>query len=249
MDSYLAERDLYALAIAGGRGERLKPLTDNLPKPMVPVAGRPLISYQAAWLVKQGVTDIVFLCGWLGERIQEHFGDGRKFGFRAHYSFEDEPLGRGGAARKGLGLVPRGEEMVVVTNGDVITDQPLSEMIALHRKRKAMATLMLQPYPSQYGVVQTDRESMVTEFIEKGRLPFWINGGVYIFDRAIGQRLPLKGDHETTTFQELAKERRLAALKSSALWMTVDSPKDLREVEERLKSVTFAVLPGANAAR
>ena len=94
---------LYALSIAGGRGERLKPITDDLPKSMVPVDGRPLIERQAAWFVSQGVTDVVFLCGYLGEKIQDHFQDGARFGFRAHYSFEETPLGRGGAVRKGLG--------------------------------------------------------------------------------------------------------------------------------------------------
>jgi NDP-sugar pyrophosphorylase family protein len=77
---------------------------------------------------------------------------------------------------------------------------------------------------------------MVTQFVEKGRLPFWINAGVYLFDRSLEKRLPEVGDHETSTFQELAKERRMAALKSKALWMTVDSPKDLREVEAKLNS-------------
>lgn len=226
---------MYALTIAGGRGERLKPLTDNLPKPMVPLNGRPLISYQVEWFVKQGVTDIVFLCGWMGERIQEYFGDGSKLGFRAHYSFEKEPLGRGGAVRKGLSLVPRSEELVAVANGDIITGQPLSELVAHHRKRKATATMMLVPYPSQYGVVQVDDGGMVTEFVEKGRLPFWINAGVYIFARDIEERLPVVGDHETTTFQELAKERRLAALRSRELWLTVDSLKDVREVAEKIR--------------
>jgi NDP-sugar pyrophosphorylase family protein len=226
--------NFYALAIAGGRGERLKPLTDSIPKPMVPLNGRPMIAYQVDWMLSHGVTDVIFLCGYLGEKIQEYFGDGRRFGFNAHYSFEEQPLGRGGAVRKGMAMVPKSSRTVLVTNGDNVTDQPLSEMLELHRSRKALATMMLVPYPSQYGVVETDGAGMVTQFVEKGRLPFWINAGVYLFDRSLEKRLPEVGDHETSTFQELAKERRMAALKSKALWMTVDSPKDLREVEARL---------------
>lgn len=227
---------MYALTIAGGRGERLKPLTDDLPKPMVPVNGRPLISYQTGWLVSQGVTDIVFLCGWKAEKIRDYFGDGRRFGFRAHYSLEETPLGRGGAVRKGLSLVPESEEQVIVLNGDNVTNQDLGEMIALHKRKRATATVMLVPYPSQYGVVQVGEDSLVTEFIEKGRLPFWINAGVYVFDRRIEVLLPETGDHETSTFPQLAKERRMAALKSHAVWLTVDSPKDVREVAEKLQS-------------
>lgn len=230
---------MYALTIAGGRGERLKPLTDDLPKAMAPINGRPLIAYQADWLVRHGVTDIVFLCGWKGETIRDHFGDGRKFAFQAHYSFEDTPLGRGGAVRKGFSLVPRAERQIVVLNGDIITDQDLGELIALHRRKRAMATMMLVPYQSQYGVVQVGEDDLVTEFVEKGRLPFWINAGIYVFDRAIESLLPETGDHETTTFPELARQRRLAALRSHATWLTVDSPKDIREVSERLAGGTL----------
>ncbi|MBI4304808.1 MAG: nucleotidyltransferase family protein [Chloroflexi bacterium] len=225
---------MYALTIAGGRGERLKPFTDTLPKAMIPVNDRPLISYQVVWLRRQGVTDVVFLCGYLGEKIQEYFGDGARFGIRAHYSVEQEPLGRGGAVRKGLALVPESEKLVVVANGDNVTDQPLGPLIDLHHAKGAMATMMLVPYPSQYGVVEAGDDQLVTAFVEKGRLPFWINAGNYVFDRAIGPLLPEKGDHETTTFPILAERRRLAALKSRAFWMTVDSSKDLREASERL---------------
>jgi NDP-sugar pyrophosphorylase family protein len=226
---------VYALTIAGGRGERLKPLTDTLPKAMVPVNGRPLISYQVAWFTRYGVTDVVFLCGYLGEKIRDYFGDGSRFGVRAHYSIEKEPLGRGGAVRQGLDLVPASEELVIVTNGDNVTDQSLDELIALHRRKQATGTMMLVPYPSQYGVVEAGNDQLVTAFVEKGALPFWINAGIYVFDRGIQPLLPVRGDHETSTFPELAKQRRLAALKSHAFWMTVDSPKDLREVSDRLR--------------
>jgi NDP-sugar pyrophosphorylase family protein len=95
--------------------------------------------------------------------------------------------------------------------------------------------MMLVPYPSQYGVVEAGNDQLVTAFVEKGALPFWINAGIYVFDRGIQPLLPVRGDHETSTFPELAKQRRLAALKSHAFWMTVDSPKDLREVSDRLR--------------
>ena len=226
----------YGLTIAGGRGERLKPLTDSIPKAMVPLNGRPMIAYQVDWMVANGVTDIVFLCGYLGERIEEYFGDGQRLGFSAHYSYEDQPLGRGGAVRKGMTQVPDASGPVLVTNGDNVTTQPVDELLALHSSQDALATMMLVPYPSQYGVVEADEHDLVTAFVEKGRLPFWINAGVYIFERGLEKRLPEVGDHETSTFQELARERRMAALKSGALWLTVDSPKDLRECEAQLRA-------------
>ena len=212
---------------------------------MVPLNGRPMLSYQVDRLLANGVTDIVFLCGYRGETIERYFGNGSEFGFRAHYSFEDKPLGRGGAVRKGLAMVPASEELVVVTNGDNVTTQPLDELIALHRRLGAMATMMLVPHPSQYGVVESDPEGRVTRFVEKGPLPFWINAGLYVFSREIETRLPKIGDHETSTFQELAAERRLAALKSNALWMTVDSPKELREVEEKMRAGVLELAAGS----
>lgn len=227
----------YALIIAGGRGERLRPLTDSVPKPMIPLNGNPMLSYQVRWMRSQGVTDIVFLCGYLGETIRDYFKDGSEFGINAHYSFEDTPLGRGGAVRKGMSQVPEDAETVLVTNGDNVTDQSVSEMRELHEKNDALVTIMLSPYISQYGTVETEDDGTVARFVEKGRLPLWINAGVYLFDRSIEKRLPENGDHETTTFQDLASERKMAALRSEATWLTVDSQKDIAGCEERLREL------------
>lgn len=224
----------YALTIAGGRGERLRPLTDNIPKPMIPLNGRPILSYQVEWMRNQGVTDVIFLCGYLGDTVSEHFGDGSKFGINAHYSFEDSPLGRGGAVRKGMSQVPADAKTVLVANGDNLTDQDLSELKALHSRNDSLATIMLTPYISQYGTVEADDSGIVQRFVEKGRLPLWINAGVYLFDRSLELRLPEIGDHETTTFQELAAERKMSALRSEATWLTVDSQKDIAECEAQL---------------
>ena len=227
---------MYGLTIAGGRGERLRPLTDSVPKVMVPVNDRPLLSYQVQWMRAQGVTDVVFLCGYMGEKIVEYFGDGSEFGVRAHYSHEETPLGRGGAVRKGLSMVPADEPYVLVANGDILTNQPFSGLVELHERRSALATMMLVPFQSPFGVVSVDERGMVTEFVEKGDLPFWINAGVYVFSREIEELLPEVGDHETTTFPALAAEGRLAALKSNALWMTVDGPKDLSECAAAIRN-------------
>lgn len=227
----------FALAIAGGRGERLRPLTDSVPKPMISLNGRPMLSYQVEWMRSQGVTDVVFLCGYLGETIRDYFGDGSTFGVNAHYSFEDTPLGRGGAVRKGMAHVPEDAGTVLVTNGDNITDQQLVEMKSVHEQKNALATLMLAPYISQYGTVASGDDCIVTAFIEKGRLPYWINAGVYLLDRSLEHRLPEIGDHETTMFQDLVAERRMAALRSEAMWLTVDSQKDVADCEKKLKKM------------
>ena len=224
----------YALTIAGGRGERLRPITDNLPKPMVPLNGRPMLSYQVDWMRRQGVTDVVFLCGYLGNTIEEYFGDGSDAGITAHYSFEDKPMGRGGAVRKGMSQIPESSGPVLVTNGDNVTDLDLSELRELHEANDSLVTAMLTPYISPYGTVDTEENGIVSRFVEKGRLPLWINAGVYLFDRSVETSLPEIGDHETTLFQELAATGKMSGLRSEAMWLTIDSQKDIAECERQL---------------
>ena len=225
---------MWALTIAGGRGERLQPLTDSICKPMVPVNGVPLLQHQAHWLCENGITDIVFLTGYRSEQVEEHFGDGSRFGFRAHYSPEDQPLGRGGAVKQGMRLVPEGVEDLVVVNGDVLSNQSLAPLIETRREHEASAAITLIPYVSSFGVVLVSDDGVVTSFAEKTELPFWINGGIYVFERNIEDALPDVGDHETTTFPQLVGEERMRAIRSGANWISVDSHKDLREAQEMM---------------
>ena len=227
---------MWAMTIAGGRGERLKPLTDHICKPMVPVNGVPLLQHQAHWLCANGVTDIVFLTGYMAEQVEEHFGDGSRFGFRAHYSPEEQPLGRGGAVKQGFRSVPQDVSDVVVVNGDVLTDQRLAPLIDMRRDNDAAAAITLIPYVSAFGVVLVSDDDLVTSFAEKTELPFWINGGIYVFERGIESEFPDVGDHETTTFPQVVSEARMRALRSAANWISVDSHKDLREAEEMIST-------------
>jgi NDP-sugar pyrophosphorylase family protein len=220
------------MTIVGGRGERLRPYTDTLPKPMVPINDRPLIAYQIDWMRANGVTDVVFLTGYMGEKIREYIGDGSDLGIRAHFSNEDTPLGRGGAVKKGFELVPESEELILVCNGDNISDQSLEPLKKLQKTTGAIATITLVPHPIQYGIVRSDDDSYVTSFAEKPTLDLWINAGIYLFTREIEDLLPDIGDHETETFPQLAEAKQMAAHKSSAYWTTVDSQKDLRITEE-----------------
>ena len=226
---------MYALIIAGGEGERLRPLTSDRPKPMIQVAGRPILEYQVQWLRREGLTDIVFLCGYKAAVIEEHFGDGSRFGLRVHYSPEEEPLGRGGALRQGYNLVPAGEKTVVATNGDILTDQPLEPMLRYHRRKRAAATVMLTALRSPYGIAKVDRSGRIITFSEKPLLPYWLNAGVYILSPEFFRRLPLKGDHEDTAFPALSVQGKLFGYKSKAYWRSVDTFKDLTEAERELR--------------
>ncbi len=225
---------MWALTIAGGRGERLLPLTDSVCKPMVPVLGTPLLEHQARWLRDNGVTDIVFLTGYLAEGVESHFGDGSEFGFRAHYSVEETPLGRGGAVKQGLKHIPQDVASVIVVNGDVLTNQPLEPLMEIGKTQDTTVGITLVPYVSEFGVVNVADDGSVTGFAEKTALPFWINAGIYTFDRSIEDDLPDVGDHETETFPKIVAAGGMRALRSEANWISVDSHKDLSEAEKMM---------------
>jgi NDP-sugar pyrophosphorylase family protein len=228
---------VHALIIAGGKGERLRPLTSDRPKAMIPVAGRPIIVHQLDWLRAGGVTDAVVLCGYRADILRDHVGDGGRFGLRVHYSEEDEPLGRGGALRQGYTLVPRGERCVAACNSDILTNQPLTEIVRYHERKGAIATVMLSRLRSPFGIVDVERDGRITEFREKPELPYWVNAGVYVLAPEFFGRLPERGDHETTTFPKLAAEGKLYGFKSRAYWRPVDSIKDLSEAERELQDL------------
>ena len=240
---------MYALVLAGGKGERLRPLTDRVPKPMAPVAGKPILEHQVEWLKEAGVTNVVFLVGYRWESIRSHFGDGSRYGVNIAYSIESSPLGRGGAIKQGFPYVEEDSQPVVVTNGDIITRQPLSQIIDFHRNSPARgngscATLLAVPMISPYGIVDMDDGGGVVGFREKVELPHWINGGVYVIDREVFTEFPDLGDHEVETFPHMAQSGRIAAFRTRSYWTSIDSFKDLREAEDFVASEGAAPAAG-----
>jgi len=227
---------MHAIVLAGGKGERLRPFTEDRPKPMVEIMGIPILGYQVEWLQAQGVTDLVIACGYRHEVLEAYFGDGERLGVRITYAVEDEPLGRGGALRQALGQIPAGEDAVIATNGDIITNLRLAPLLEAHRTRRMLATIALTPFVSPYGIVEVGADDRVTHFREKPELPYWINAGVYVLSPSIRERLPERGDHETTTFPALAQAGQLGAYKSRGYWRGVDTIKDVTEVASELQS-------------
>ena len=229
---------LYALVLAGGRGERLRPYTDDKPKPMVELNGKPLLWYQLSWLKKNGVTNAVILGGYRIEAIKQYFGDGENVGIALEYIEEKEPLGRGGAYRQGLLCLPDSANLVIATNGDILTNQALQPILNLHQLNpETMATIMLTPLISQYGIVSCDDSDRVISFLEKPQLPYWVNAGVYVFSKHITKLMPEKGDHETSTFPDLAEKGKLSGFKSERFWKGIDTAKDIQEVSNLLHTI------------
>ena len=228
---------MKAILLTGGQAMRLRPLTDDKPKGMIPINGRPISEIQIDWLKNGGVTSVVFACGYKWEKLEEHFGKEYN-GVEVSYSPEAEPLGTGGAIRKALEVVGAAED-VVVANGDIITDLSLSRMVETHLKAGDIAASMLVvPYRSRFGVVKIDKLKVVRGFEEKPAFPdVWINGGVYILKpRRLAKFLPQRGDIERDTFPRLADHGELVSFPHYGEWYFVDSAKDLTEVEASLKA-------------
>lgn len=223
-----------AIILAGGKGERLRPLTDDRPKVMVELDGKPILAWQIEWLKSHGIKKFVLTVSYKHEVVQKYFGDGSKFGIEVDYSIEDTPLGRGGGIKKAFkSPLVSGETDVVVCNGDIITKLNLTDMIIEHFNQKALVTLLLVPYLSRWGVVKIDEQNHVTGFEEKPKLPYWINGGIYIFNKEVEPLLPEVGDHEKETFPKIPKEKFLG-FKDEGFWRAVDVVKDKSEAEEFL---------------
>jgi len=220
---------MEAIVLAGGKAERLGEAAGGRPKALVPIAGRPLAAYQVGLLARAGVERVIVSCaagaGGLFER--ELAG----LGAEIVPVEEPQPLGRGGGLRfAAAARRERGD--VYALNGDELLDVDLAGLLARHRETGAAATITVTQPPSPFGIVELGEGDLVTGFSEAGRVPCWVSCGVYVLAEEALARLPELGDHETSTFPALAAEGRLRAFRHQGLWMTVNTPKDLRRAEE-----------------
>ena len=197
-----------ALTLAAGEGTRLRPLTLEVPKVLLPIAGVPLICYTLAWLKRHGISGVVINLHHLGEKIREFLGDGSRFGLEIVYSPEEILLGTAGGVKKMERLLAAKSQspaanLFVVAYGDVLTDLDLSAMVSFHRAKKALATLALfqAANPREVGVVNLNKEDMVVSFTEKPEYPIsnpqppptLANGGIYILQREFLDYIPGQG--------------------------------------------------------
>jgi NDP-sugar pyrophosphorylase family protein len=224
---------MEAIVLAGGKAERLGDAAGRRPKGLVPIAGRPLLAYQVALLVRAGVGRVIVSCANGQGHLFEDALDG--LGAEIFPVEEPEPLGRGG----GLRFAAQGRQEdgdVYALNGDELLDLDLSALLARHRESGAAATITITRPSSPFGVVEVDEADRVTGFEEAALVPWFVSCGVYVLGAEAIARLPEQGDHESTTFPELAAEGRLAALRHEGLWITVNTPKDLRRAEDYLRA-------------
>jgi NDP-sugar pyrophosphorylase family protein len=229
-----------AVILAGGRGSRLRPHTDTRPKALVeiPGTGRPILGHQLDWLSAEGVTDVVVSCGHLADVLEQWLVDNPQ-PVRVTTVIETEPLGRGGGLRYAAASLPRPDESWFATNGDIWTRFSLRDMAASHRGSGAVATLALVRPRIPWGVVATDAEGRVTDFVEAPPVPWPVNAGLYVFSAEFTGLLPERGDHERTTFPDLAHQGLLNGyeIPAGTYWRAIDTAKDLEEASKELAGV------------
>jgi mannose-1-phosphate guanylyltransferase/phosphomannomutase len=184
---------MKAVILAGGEGTRLRPLTSNQPKPMLPIANAPMMEHIVRLLAKHGFDDIVVTVAFLANHIRNYFADGSEFGVRMRYATEESPLGTAGSVRNAMQEL---DDTFLVISGDVLTDIDLSALVAEHRKRDAFASIALKRVdnPVEFGIVITRGDGMIERFLEK---PTWgevfsdtINTGIYVLEPAIFDSIP-----------------------------------------------------------
>jgi NDP-sugar pyrophosphorylase family protein len=177
--------------MAGGYGTRLRPLTEKMPKPMLPVGKKPILEFIIKRLRKAGIRHVNISTHYQAEKITQHFGDGKALGVELNYLTEDRPLGTAG----GIGLMKTSKEPILVINGDILTDVNFRAMLDFHREHKADMTVAVQKYDVQvsYGVVETEG-FLVHKLTEKPNFLYLVNAGIYLLEPSVVSLIP-KGKH------------------------------------------------------
>lgn len=217
---------MQAMILAGGRGQRLRPITDYTPKPLIPIRNIPILEWQLQYLAFHAIKDVVVCSGYKSGMIQ-HFLERHHYG-RVTLSVEDSPLGTGGAMRKAAKHITDSE--CVILNGDIITDIALDAMPA-----NSVAAI---PLRTRFGVLDL-KDDVVIKFSEKDIIRnMWMNAGIYRLDTDMLHELPINGNIEKTQFPQWAAAGRLRAARfPDARWYSIDSFKDVEECSEHIMDI------------
>ena len=217
------------MILAGGRGKRLRPITDYVPKPLVPIKNIPIIEWQIKYLKNFGIDEIIICTGYKQKTIENHL-DVKKIGITIKFSVEKSPLGTVGSIKKAGKMID--EESFFVINGDILTNIDLNE---LAKKPNAIAAIELR---TNFGILETSSDK-ITKFREKKDiLDIWMNAGIYYLEKEILKNLPSKGDIEKTAFPDYAKKGKLYTVKfKNVKWYSIDSFKDMEECSLEIEKI------------
>jgi NDP-sugar pyrophosphorylase family protein len=220
-----------AIILCGGKAERLGDAAGGRPKSLVDVAGRPLVAYQVARLGQAGVERVIISCAaGQGEAFEQELAG---LGPGVVAAEEPERLGRGGGIKFAAKL-RRESGMVYALNGDELVAVDFQALLDRHADAGGAATIAVAQPRSPFGVVDLGPRDSVTGFSEGGSIPYWVSCGIYVLSEQGLARFPERGDHESTAFPALAAEGRLYAYRHDGLWLTVNTPKELRTASDHV---------------
>jgi len=227
--------DNLVVLMAGGLGTRLRPLTDDCPKPMVKVGGKPVLETILENFIEQGFRRFYFSVNHLKEKISDYFRDGKKWGVEINYLVEDKKMGTAGA----LSLIPGNPDRpLIVMNGDLLTKVNYAQLLDFHRENKADATMCLREYSFQipYGVVKIEK-NMITEIDEKPTHSFFVNAGVYILEPEVLKLIPKNTMYDmTTVFEKLIEnQKRAAVFPIREYWIDVGYYEDYKRADSEYR--------------
>jgi NDP-sugar pyrophosphorylase family protein len=212
---------MKAIILAGGRGKRLRPITDYVPKPLVPIKNIPIIEWQLKYLKKFGIDEVIICTGYKQEMIENHLNM-KDIGIKIKFSIEKSPLGTGGAIKKAGKMIK--DKSFFVINGDTITNIDLKKLAT---KKNVIAAIELR---TKYGILETDNDKIINFKEKKEISDTWMNAGIYHLEKELLKELPNIGDIEKTVFPDYAKKGILNIAKfKNAKWYSVDSFKDMEE--------------------
>ncbi len=221
---------MKAIILAGGKGTRLKPITDYIPKPMVPINNIPIIELQIRYLKKFGVRDFIICTGYKTEQIENFLKAKNNLGVKIRYSIEKTPLGTGGAIKKAAKFIK--EKSFLVMNGDVITN------IDIKKLQKKLNSIAIIPLKTKYGTVDIDDDKIIQFREKKDIKKLWMNAGIYHLSKSIFKDLPAKGQIEDTVFPRYAKAKTLYNVQfNNSIFYSIDSFKDIEECSKDLKKI------------
>ena len=220
---------MKAIILAGGRGKRLRPITDYVPKPLIPLKNIPIIEWQIKYLKKFGISEVIICSGYKTEMIENYLNN-KKLGIKVTFSRESKPLGTGGAIKKAGKKIK--DKSFLVINGDTITNIDLKKLI---KKENSIASIQLK---TKFGILQTDKDKIM-KFDEKKEIEnLWMNAGIYHLNKETIKELPNIGDIEKTLFPDYAKKEKLTAVKfTNSKWYSVDSFKDMEECSLEIEKI------------
>lgn len=233
----LQHDDWKVLVVAGGRGERLRPLTDKIPKPLIPVGGIPISERLVSQLSNLGFSNFTFSVGYLGEQIADHFGDGRRWGCDIDYIFETEPRGTAGA----LAYLASETNYVLMLNADILTQVDFGGLVVSHVESRASLTVVTREIEvrSEFGVVDVDSEGNVLSIREKPSSKNLINAGIYAISLA-----DVRGELSTDPLQAnelinrlMASNYSVRSFPASEFWLDLGRPSDLEKANKALSAL------------